>query len=251
MNFEIVADFDGTLTKKGPGCGTSFDAVDAVTPSETSEERNALFEKYGVKEFDFSIPLEERNRFMKEWWEKDFEIRTRGFIRKEMLESDVCLLHPVFRDGARELFTFAHTYGIPFLVFTAGFADIIEYKLQKEGLLFDNVCIIGNRFIFDEEGVVRDFVKPVIYIGNKHLIAREIEGKAHAKTVFLLGDHPTDASMCDDANHDRVIRFGFLNEKFSDREAFAVYNYLYDEKDASLEGVLEIVKKEVEKVGRS
>lgn len=98
---------------------------------------------------------------------------------------------------------------------------------------------------------MRDFVKPVFYIGNKHLIAREIEGKAHAKNAFLLGDHPTDASMCDDANHESVIRFGFLNEKFADREAFRAHDYVYEEKGASLMPAFEIIKKEVGKASKN
>ncbi len=251
MDFEIVADFDGTLTKKGEGLFSSFEALRELLPDAAQTKARSVYSFYSPKEFDFSLQENERDLLMKEWWTKELEASAECRFSKDLLALAATSQGLSLRDSARELFSFSKTHAIPFLVFTAGHADVVEAKLKQEGLLYGNVQIFGNHFSFDEEGSCNGFMKPLVYVDNKHLVAREIEGKVHAKTAFLLGDHPTDASMCDEANHESVIRFGFLNEKYSDRESFLAYDYLYDAKDASLEGAFEIIKKEVEKALRS
>jgi 5'-nucleotidase len=246
MTYEIVADFDGTLTRKGEGCGTSFDALRVACSEETRQKSEEIYKLYGPKEFDFYLKEEERKKLMEEWWEKEFELTVEGGLYKDELMKEEALSHMVFRHGARELFSFAKEHNIPLLVFTAGVADAIEYKLQREELLSPNLTIVGNRFIFGENGKATGYVKPVVFVGNKHLVAQSFESKVHHDVAFVLGDHPTDAEMCLDANHAKVLRFGFLNEKLSDKPAFQRYNYLYEEKGVSLMPAFEIIKKEVE-----
>lgn len=225
MTYEIVADFDGTLTRKGEGCGTSFDALRVACSEETRQKSEEIYKLYGPKEFELTVE---------------------GGLYKDKLMKEEALSPMVFRHGARELFSFAKEHNIPLLVFTAGVADAIEYKLQREELLSPNVTIVGNRFIFDNSGKATQYVRPVVFVGNKHLVAQSFESKVHHDVAFVLGDHPTDAEMCLDANHAKVLRFGFLNEKLSDKPAFQRYNYLYEEKGASLMPAFEIIKKEVE-----
>lgn len=132
------------------------------------------------------------------------------------------------------------------MVFTAGPADIIDVKLKKEGLFFENVTVVGNRFIFDTQGIALDYAKPIVFVGNKHLVAQAMDEKIHADTVFLFGDHPTDAEMCQDTNHEKVFRFGFLNEKDASDGSYNRYDYQYPEKGASLYESFTILKNEVE-----
>ena len=242
MKYEIVADFDGTLIEKGQGKTNSFMAFFDTLSAPGKVFSEQIYTEYAHKEFDETIPLPIRNQLMAEWWIKEFE----GYILHKSTKQDVLdtAQRPdlKFRDGASDLFDFARESSIPILIFTAGLADIIEMKLEKESLLSDNVRIVGNRFVFDDDGLIIDYVRPIVYVGNKHLIAQTWDAKVHADTAFLLGDHPTDVQMCEDANHGKVIRFGFLNGKSNDNGAYDAYDYLYESGDASMMPLLDKIK---------
>ena len=246
MTYEIIADFDGTLTRKGEGCDSSFDVLRDALPEQTRKISEEIYQQYTPLEFDFSLSLEKRNEYMEEWWNKEFEITIAGGLTLDMIHSAGNSERLVFRENVRELFLFAYEQQIPLLVFTAGIANIIDIKLEKEGLSFPNVQVVGNRFLFDTEGKAVTYTKPVVYVGNKHLIAQSFVDKIHHDIVFLLGDHPTDADMCHDDNHTKVIRFGFLNEKNNDNGSYSRYDYLYKEKDSSVEEVLMLIREEKE-----
>ncbi len=242
MKYEIVADFDATLTQKGEGLSNSFAALRDVLPPAGQKYSDEIFAYYSPKEFDFSIDAIQRDILMRKWWEEEFGGMAKLSIYREDIKRAAYIPNLKMRDGITELFAFAKSNNIPILIFTAGVADIIEMKLEKEGLLNDNVTIVGNRFIFDNKGLIIGNTKPVIYVGNKHLVAQTWDVKMHADVAFLLGDHPTDAKMCDDNNHEKVIRFGFLNGKSNDDGSYDEYDHLYKEGNDSLKDVLEKIK---------
>ena len=148
---------------------------------------------------------------MRQWWEEEFDGIVRLNIYRDDIKRAAYVTNLVFRAGIYELFSFAKDNNIPILIFTAGVADIIEMKLEKENLISNNVTIVGNRFVFADGGLIVGYSQPLVYTSNKNLIARDLDYKIHADIAFLLGDHPKDIEMCDDANHTKVIRFGFLN----------------------------------------
>ena len=245
MKYEIIADFDSTLTQKGEGLSNSFVALRDVMSAEGQKYSDDIFAFYAPKEFDFNIEATERDKLMKKWWEEEFDGLTKFNLYKNDLKRAAYMPNLLLREGIVEFFTFAKTNNIPVLIFTAGVADIIEMKLEKENLLSDNISIIGNRFVFDKDGLIIDHIKPVVYVGNKHAIARTWDAKVHGDIAFLLGDHPSDVYMCDDANHQKVIRFGFLNGKSNEDGLYDKYDYLYTDGHESLVDVLDKIKLEI------
>ena len=245
MKYEIVADFDATLTQKGAGLSNSFVALRDVLSPAGQKYSDDIFAYYSPLEFDFSIDAIERDKLMRKWWEEEFDGIAKLNLYKDDIKRAAYMPNLKMRDGIVELFIFAKNNNIPILIFTAGVADIIEMKLEKENLLSNNIEIVGNRFVFAEDGRVIDHVRPVVYVGNKHLIAQTWDAKVHGDTVFLLGDHPTDIQMCDDSNHNKVIRFGFLNGKSNNDGAYSGYDYLYKDGKESLNDVLEKIKESV------
>ncbi len=256
MKFEILADFDGTLTLREKGHGNSFSVLRDVMSEEGQKYSDDIYAKYSPKEYDFSISATERDALMREWWVEEFDGITRYQVHKDDIKkaaaSDTLMLRPY----VRELFALAKENNIPILILTAGVADIIIYKLAREGLIdVDNegniknesIQIIGNRFTYDEDGYVSGTLAPLVYIMNKYDIMKSLDKKIHADTAFVLGDHPADVSMCDPTNHKQVIRFGFLNDKVNNGD-YDVYDYLYEKGDASMEHVFTVIQEEIGKV---
>ena len=60
MKFEILTDFDGTLTMRNPGHGNSFSVLRDVMSEEGKKYSDGIYAKYGAKEYDFSISERER-----------------------------------------------------------------------------------------------------------------------------------------------------------------------------------------------
>ena len=60
MKYEIVADFDSTLTQKGDGLDNSFSALRDVLPPLGQKYSDDIYAEYAPKEFDFSIDATER-----------------------------------------------------------------------------------------------------------------------------------------------------------------------------------------------
>lgn len=239
MSLEIIADFDGTLTLGGGGILTasSFDVIPHDKPNYTLQA-DALFNHYRPIEDDHALSLEDKNKYMEEWWRKHLtlfidEKITREHILETSRRPEIC-----YRPFAKELILFAHIHRVPLLIFSAGLADVIEMKLIKDGLLFDNMTIVGNRFVFDEEGIIVDFKEPIIFTGNKNTIAQQYEKKIHHDTAFVLGDSPQDAHMVENKNHKSVIRVGFLNGKESKRPFFSDFDIVHSEQQASLESFI-------------
>ncbi len=191
---------------------------------------------------------------MREWWIEEFGGVTRYKVHKDDIKKAATSDTLVLRPYVKELFEIAKDNNIPILILTAGVADIIIYKLAKEGLLSlddeggiesnKNVKVIGNRFIYDEYGYVTGTIAPLVYIMNKYEIMKSLDKKIHADTAFVLGDHPADINMCDPANHKKVIRFGFLNNKVNNGD-YDTYDYLYEKGEASMEDVFNKVREEI------
>ena len=60
IKYEILADFDGTLTMRNSGHGNSFSVLRDVMSPEGQKYSDEIYEKYGPKEYDFSISATER-----------------------------------------------------------------------------------------------------------------------------------------------------------------------------------------------
>ncbi len=190
---------------------------------------------------------------MREWWVKEFEGIIKHKLNIESVKKAAASETLVLRAYVQELFQLAKVNSIPILILTAGVADIIIYKLAKEGLIDidsegniknENIKVVGNKFKYGIDGDVIEVLSPLVYTMNKYEIMKSIDKKIHADIAFVIGDHPADISMCDPVNHQEVISFGFLNNKTNNGD-YNVYDHLYEKGDASLEDVVNKLRESI------
>lgn len=108
------------------------------------------------------------------------------------------------------------------MIFSAGIAQIIEeILLEKKSidlLKTKNINVIGNRLIFNDDGEVIDFCKPIIHSMNKKVGCGLCQSICADKTAYIvIGDNIGDSDMIDGVNADCVLKIGLLNDRIEDR----------------------------------
>ena len=86
-NFFVAIDFDRTITAK-ESCD-SWDASGNILGKDFQKQAEALYEKYGPIEQDYTISFEEKNRAMEEWYHKSLELYYEHHLTKEQLEKSI------------------------------------------------------------------------------------------------------------------------------------------------------------------
>lgn len=255
MKFEILTDFDGTLTMRNTSHGNSFSVTRDAMSIEGQKYSDEIYKIYADKEFDFNLSATERDNLMREWWVKEFEGIIKHKLDIESVKKAAANGTLVLRPYVKELFKLAKENDIPILILTAGVADIIIYKLAKEGLIEidndgniqnKNIKVVGNKFRYGINGDVVEVLSPLVYTMNKYEIMKSIDKKIHADIAFVIGDHPADINMCDPVNHKEVISFGFLNNKTNNGD-YDVYDTLYEKGDDTFQDILNKVIETVKK----
>lgn len=216
----VVADFDGTFTKKEID-GKKTSALMTVLQDEKylgvngKADCQALFEHYYPIELDPSLSVEAKSELMQEWWEKTYAVFKREKVSKEMF-LEVC--DSPFLQWRDDLLTFLQLLAqksIPLVIFSAGgFGKLaIEYLLGKAGVLTDNIQVFSNQIIFDQDGFFQEPVKPIVHIANKtgaFLINNHLlESKPSRRQCLLIGDTLEDANMVKGIDFDLVYKVAF------------------------------------------
>ncbi len=220
-NFHVLADFDRTLTKaivdgqKSPTAIAQLRNGKYLT-EDYAPRAHALYDIYSVIEFDPNFPKEEKMKKMHEWWSRHFELLIECGLDKKTIEAVVKTRTLQFREGALEFLGFLHTQKIPLVIMSAAPGDMIVEYLRQDGMLYDNIDIISNLFIFDENGKVTSIKEPIIHSMNKYeVVVKEFpvfEEIKNRKNVLLLGDGLDDVGMIDGFEYENLLKVGFLNE---------------------------------------
>jgi len=220
----IISDFDRTLTyafvagEKRPSLIFILRDGNYLTP-DYARKAHILFNKYHPIEVNPDIPLDEKKRAMKQWWETHFDLLIRSGLNKKDVESVVSSGKVKFRDGALEFINFLRSCNIPLVIMssTGLGGNAISLYLEKKGRLYDNIYIISNFFEWDKKGNAVGYRKPIIHSMNKdETVVRaypEIYEKIKARrNVLLLGDGLGDVGMIEGFNYKNLLKVGFLNE---------------------------------------
>ena len=227
-SLHILADFDQTLMKAfvdGKMIKSFTGALrrhSLLTP-EYGAKATALSEKYFPIEKDVSIPLDERKQKMQEWWSQLFDLLITSGLTRDHILSTIDLSNAQLRDGALEFFTTLNERSIPLVIMsaTALGSNAITMFLEKNNVLFPNVHVIANTFIWDETGRVVGVNEPFIHALNKDDTAIQnfpAHGAVkHRKNVILLGDIIDDIGMVKGFDYANLITIGFLNEDVEKR----------------------------------
>jgi 5'-nucleotidase len=225
--FHVVADFDRTLTKAFVN-GVSLPSIISVLRNENylseeySEKAKALANKYHPIETDTKISVDEKKKYMKEWWEKHFELLINSGLNKKNLERIINEGKVEFREGAEEFLDLLHENNIPLIIISSsGVGDLIPMYLEKHGKLYNNVHIIANLYKWDKDGKAIGIQNSIIHVFNKDessvknhpAIYREIKKR---KNVLLIGDSLGDLGMTKGFEYKTLLKIGFLNEKIEE-----------------------------------
>jgi len=222
QNLHILADFDRTLTYgefngiKTPSLMSMLRDGNHLTEGYAAKAQ-ALFEKYHPMEVDPKIPLQQKKKVMREWWETHNELLIKSGLSKSDLEDIVKNGHLKFREGVSEFLDFLKEHNIPLVIISAsGCGDAIRMFFQKMGKDYSNIIYITNKFNWDKNGKAISIKKPIIYVMNKdETILEEIPEVykiiKNRRNVLLLGDSLGDLGMIEGFKHDALIKIGFLN----------------------------------------
>jgi len=235
----ILADFDNTLTKafvnwkKTPSLVSVVRWKKWLLWEECAIEDTKLFEKYYPLEVDPDISIEEKNKYMTEWWEKSFNLFIKHWLSKEILEKIWKTKLIDFRNWVKKFLEFTNKYNIPIIIISASWlwVESIEILLKNHKLNYSNIQIISNNYIWNENWKAIWYKKPIIHSFNKsETVLKEnvniYEKIKNRKNVILLWDSLWDHHMVDGFEYENLINIGFLNDKVD--ELLEEYQKRYD-----------------------
>ncbi len=219
-NTIVIADFDGTFTKKEV-MGKRASALMAILMDEKYlgqdglKAAQATFDHYYPFEIDPNLAEEEKSSLMLEWWGESFSIIKKSGVTKEML-LEVCrspLLQ--WRDQLLDFLQLLSAKKIPLIIFSAGgFGKLaIEYLLKRAGVFTENIIVFSNEVVFDEQGRFLQVIEPIIHTLNKTgdlLIKNKLlDQKPKKRHCLLIGDSLEDVRMAKGIDFDLVYKIGF------------------------------------------
>ncbi|CAG8434931.1 8601_t:CDS:2 [Scutellospora calospora] len=193
--------------------------VDATRRKLEKIVKDGLENLQVVCELDKTLTREEKTPFMVEWWEKAHELLINQHINKNDIKDMVAETPVEMRPGLDVLIEKCKNNNIPFLIFSAGIANVIEQVLIAKNLNHpDNMHIVSNQMGFNPEtGICDHFEEPLIHIFNKsEIMIKKSPYYATIKNrgnVILLGDSVGDIHMADGIQHETCLTIGFLNHE--------------------------------------
>ncbi|XP_065887230.1 cytosolic 5'-nucleotidase 3-like [Dysidea avara] len=235
QKFQVVADFDMTLTKYyvngGRGCTCHAIAEDAgeLPPSFTTEA-HAIRDTYYPIEISPNYTHDEKVQYMIEWWSKAHDLLIKYDMREHLIPKMVQNVPIVLRDGHQWMLDTLLAHKIPTLVFSAGLSNMIVEVFKQKAALHENIRVISNDMIFKDDKLC-GFSKPLIHSFNKGCVAEhhqsvfdEVKGRTN---LLLLGDSTGDPHMVKGfPDTHTCIKIGFLN--YREEELMECYLDLYD-----------------------
>nr|CDS17644.1 cytosolic 5' nucleotidase III [Echinococcus granulosus] len=264
-NLQVISDFDRTLSKcfnddgqVNPTCHGIMESDPEIT-SEARNKLSMLKQTYGSLEFDKYIPHSLKNPYMLEWWDIAHRVITSCNVHRDTLKMTLYGSNFQLRDRVPDFMSTLNRHNIPMVIFSAGLGNIIEWILEKEGLLYENVKVASNFMKFNEKGLLVSFQSPCIHTFNKTFggLALSDEDRSvfsKRRCIMLLGDSLFDHRMADglieediredisESSTSVILKIGFLNEKIE--TLLDEYMNLYDivlTSDGGFELPLEIV----------
>eukprot|EP00959_Pyramimonas_sp_CCMP1952_P413130 8657158-Pyramimonas_sp.AAC.1 len=132
---------------------------------------------------------------MEEWYSQAHDLLLGEGVTLEHIRDAVKGANLALRPRVCDVIKTLQDNNVPFLVFSAGIANVIsEVLAQKFGKLKESTHIVSNWMYFDEHGNHRGFSEPLIHMFNKN----ESQTKAGNRSVTLAVDTlpPLDEGGC-------------------------------------------------------
>ncbi len=243
----IVSDWDRTLTRSTAEDGSDQSTCSVIANSGLlgpafTRRYQELFDRYRNIERAPEISESDKSRHLRRWWSLQFDLLLDFKLNKRTIRRIVRENRPHLRDGARLFFDTLRERRIPLIILSAGIREIIEARLEEEGVSTDNIAIMANALVFDPGGIAVAYRTPLIHSLNKN--ARRVDftpEMAGRHNLLLLGDTLEDARMAENISHTRVLSFAFPPDSIHLREYHTAFDVVLTP-ESSLEPVNAVLR---------
>lgn len=223
-NLTVIADFDGTLTKKvvdnkpQPSLLSLLISEKYLSKQGVEKSQN-LFNHYYPIELDPSVDPTKKQQLMQEWWEKSIGVLLEEKVTLAMIQEITHSPLVQFRDNLIEFLSLLAEHRTPLIIYSASGigTDAITHLLKHQQLLTSNISIISNDLDFDKQGIVTSAKRPLIHIANKvgqTLIEKgAIAPYPSRRHCLLIGDSLDDRKMSEGIDFESVYAVAFGNHQ--------------------------------------
>lgn len=218
-NFEIVTDFDRTITSRDSLATWGILNERGILPKEYDFERNSLYNYYRPIELDTELDDAVKMGAMDDWLNKHLDLFKKYRLSKDNIidafsNDDVMIL----RDGFLDFFKYVDGRNIPFNILSAGIGDFLLKFLEINNCSFVNIDVRSNFLKFDRNDIVIGIKGTIINSLNKHQFAYKKKDKDY---VLLIGDQLSDIMMCEGYSRNNMITIAFVpDDNMSELESF-------------------------------
>ena len=272
-NLLIVSDFDFTLTKRFEInkktnkreqllSGFWFYDICPLLPSSFLKAVKDIKDKYTKFEDDLSLPLKTRSDMTEKLFTEvlDLLIGLKSIKKKKFLEETIeetMKLKPFYyRNGVNKYLDILRENNIPEIFISGGITEAITttLKMLNEKVNLDNIKVISNEFIYDENEIAIDYVKPIVFTFNKsEMVDKKIKSffsleELKEKDILFTGDHINDIDAIKDIECRNKLSIAFDNNG-TDKNMNEGYLKKYDAvvcNDGDFNFVVDTLKKIIE-----
>lgn len=212
----VLMDFDRTITSENSTSTWGlFEESKFVDPRYASSSLE-LYKKYRPIELDHQMSFDEKAKHMEDWHRQVGGLLNKYHIYEETIEKILSHSHGMkLRKGTDNFLEQMHMLGVPVIIVSAGLGEFIVRYLQRERLLFDNITVHANFFVF-EDGKIMGIKQPIIHSLNKfQLDYSDIIG--NRETGLLFGDQIEDCEM---GRGLETLDIGFCNPEIHNLEVY-------------------------------
>jgi len=259
----LILDFDRTITAfKGKNGEPSDECHDILFRHtvQCDEYQKAVDDLWSLTRHRFGVlaekPAEEQFALLDWWWDAAHTVMLQHGIEEAHVALAVKRANTLPRDGALEVMRKCVDKGIPVLVVSAGFSQVIKefVRLHDPALAASPLLEIhANHMVFDAGGKLAAFDEPVVHSQNKHFTYKHIGGyfdklrAAGRDRPLILGDSLGDADVTmhlPRGGGDAGLKIAFANKHDADIPRFlAVFDAVLtgDQSFAFVDRVLDVL----------
>ncbi len=175
----IVSDFDFTMTqfwlngKRGASCHKVIEDCGLLT-EDYHRNAQAVQLKYYPLEVDPTLDAVTRTNYMIEWVFEAHKLLCKSGLTKEKIQTavtnSIANQGVALRDKVASFFSLLNEFNVPFLIFSAGIADVLEEILRQYvgELNHELVHVISNRCEFHGPNhTLSEMLEPCLHVFNK------------------------------------------------------------------------------------
>eukprot|EP00392_Amoebophrya_sp_AT5.2_P018424 g18957.t1 len=190
-------------------------------PQQYLQESRSRHRHYFAIENDATLSIEQKLPHMIRWYEETIEdlikyartpeVQLRKKDLPEMVAEHLRAGRIQLREGMKELVELLFEKGVPFVIISAGFADVIREVLRQFGIPPHKYVLWSNEFEFEEgslehdeggDGLLRNVKPPLLHMYNKQLEVEEVEAYPMGSEVEAITNDPIRSGPEDEVEAD-------------------------------------------------